>query len=139
MRKLFSILLVAALVMLVSCGGGSKKSEKCPDGYEWSGSECVKSGSGDAGDSTVADTDSQPDSGDTADDTDTDTDTEHNDGETSDYTGECTEIRSGDTYEINVETKKLTIGTITVNGASAGDDTKATASIINNIFFMIFN
>ena len=120
MRKLFSILLVAALVMLVSCGGGSKKSEKCPDGYEWSGADCVKINGGDTGDSTVTDTDSEPDGGDTADDTDTDT--EDNDGDTSDYTGECTEIRSGDMFEINVETKKLTVGEIKVNGSAAGDD-----------------
>lgn len=122
MSKLFKVLLLAAFVSVVSCGGGKKSEGSCPDGYEWSGGECVKSSSGDTGDSTVSDTDSDHDGGDTADDTDQGADTEHNDGETSDYTGECTEIRSGDTYEINVETKKLTIGKITVNGASAGSD-----------------
>ena len=120
MRKLFSILLVAALVMLVSCGGGKKSKESCPDGYHWSGAECVKNADGDTGDSTLPDTDTQPDGGDTADDSDSDT--EQEDGETSGYTGECTEIRSGDSFEINVETKKLTVGEITVNGSAAGDD-----------------
>ena len=119
MRKLFSILLIAALIMLVSCGGGKKSEESCPEGYYWAGTECVSDGSGE---STVTDTDTQSDGGDTADDSDPDTDTEHNDSETSDYAGECTEIRSGGTYEINVETKKLTVGEITVNGSAAGDD-----------------
>ena len=120
MRKLFSILLIAALFLAVSCGGGKKSKESCPDGYDWSGTECVKINDG--GDSTVTDTDSEPDGGDTADDTDTNADTEDNDGDHSDYTGECTEIRSGDSFEINVETKKLTVGEITVNGSAAGSD-----------------
>ena len=126
MRKLFSILLITALFMVVSCGGGSKDSGgSCPDGYHWSGTDCEKDGSGDTGDtSTVTDTDTPADDSDTADDTepDEDADTEVNDGETSDYTGECTEIRSGDDYEINVETKKLTVGEIKINGAATGDD-----------------
>ena len=122
MRKLVQILLIAALLLAVSCGGGGKKDkESCPDGYEWQGSDCVKSGSGDTGDTsdTGADTAVQPDDGDTADDSepDDDSDTE-DDGDKSDYNGSCTEIRSGDSYEINVETKKLTIGTIKVNGQS---------------------
>ena len=126
MRKLFSILLITALFMVVSCGGGSKDSGgSCPDGYHWSGTDCEKDGSGDTGDTgTVTDTDTPADDSDTADDTepDEDADTEVNDGETSDYTGECTEIRSGDDYEINVETKKLTVGEIKINGAATGDD-----------------
>ena len=62
MRKLFSILLIAALFLAVSCGGGKKSKESCPDGYDWSGTECVKINDG--GDSTVTDTDSEPDGGD---------------------------------------------------------------------------
>ena len=121
MRKLVQILLIAALLLAVSCGGGSKKSEKCPEGYHWSGAECVVDADGDTGDTTVTDSEPEPDDGDTADDTDTNADTENNDGETSDYTGECTEIRNGDLFEINVETKKLTIGEIKVNGSAAGE------------------
>lgn len=121
MRKLVQILLIAALLLAVSCGGGKKDKDSCPDGYDWSGTDCVKSGGGDGGDSTITDTDSEPDDGDTADDTDTDTDTEDNDGDTSDYTGDCTEIRNGDSFEINVETKKLTVGEIKVGGAAAGE------------------
>ena len=125
MRKLFSILLISALFLVVSCGGGSKDSNtSCPDGYHWSGADCVKDGSGDTGDSTVTDTDTPTDDGDTADDTepDEDADTEENDSEQSDYTGDCTEIRSGDTYEINVETKKLTVGEVKINGEALGSD-----------------
>ncbi len=114
-------MLIAALLLAVSCGGGKKDKESCPDGYEWVGTDCVKSGSGDTGDTsdTGTDTGVQPDDGDTADDTepDDDSDTE-DDSEQSDYNGSCTEIRNGDSYEINVETKKLTIGTIKVNGQS---------------------
>ena len=125
MRKLFSILLISALFLVVSCGGGSKDSNtSCPDGYHWSGADCVKDGSGDTGDSTVTDTDTPTDDGDTADDTepDEDADTEENDSEQSDYTGDCTEIRSGDTYEINVETKKLTVGEVKINGTAIDSD-----------------
>ena len=125
MRKLFSILLITALFLVVSCGGGSKDSSgSCPDGYHWSGTDCVKDGSSDTGDSTVTDTDTPADDGDTADDTepDEDADTEENDSEQSDYTGDCTEIRSGDTYEINVETKKLTVGEVKINGEAIGSD-----------------
>lgn len=119
MRKLVQILLIAALLLAVSCGGGKKDKDSCPDGYEWQGGDCVKVNGGDTGDSTVTDTDSEPDEGDTADDTDSDT--EVNDGESSDYTGDCTEIRSGDSFEINVETKKLTVGEIKVGGSAAGE------------------
>ena len=125
MRKLFSILLITALFLVVSCGGGSKDSNgSCPDGYHWSGTDCVKDGSSDTGDSTVTDTDTPADDGDTADDTepDDDADTEENDSEQSDYTGDCTEIRSSDTYEINVETKKLTVGEVKINGEAIGSD-----------------
>lgn len=113
-------MLLAALVLVVSCGGSKKSKDSCPDGYHWSGTECVINGSSDTGDTAVTDTDTQPDDTDTVDDSDTDTEPE--DTDTSDYTGDCTEIRSGDSFEINVETKKLTVGEITVNGAAAGDD-----------------
>ena len=125
MRRLVQILLITALFLVVSCGGGSKDSSgSCPDGYHWSGTDCVKDGSSDTGDSTVTDTDTPADDGDTADDTepDEDADTEENDSEQSDYTGDCTEIRSGDTYEINVETKKLTVGEVKINGSAIGSD-----------------
>ena len=124
MRKLVQILLVAALFLFVSCGGGKKDKDSCPDGYDWSGTDCVKSGQSDTGDTgTVTDTEPQPDDGDTADDSDSDSEPEDDsdsddDSEKSEYNGSCKEIRSGDSYEINVETKKLTIGNITVNGKS---------------------
>ena len=119
MRKLVQILLLAALVLVVSCGGGSKKSkDDCPAGYDWSGTDCVKTDPGDTGEPSDPDTDTpSDDDADTADDTEPDADTE-NDDEKSDYNGSCTEIRNGDSYEINVETKKLTIGAVTVNGKS---------------------
>jgi len=120
MRKLFQIMLIAAVIVLVSCGGGSKDpKDSCPDGYDWSGTDCVKSSQGDTGDPSDTDVDTgvQPDGGDTADDRDSDADTE-NDDDKSDYNGSCTEIRNGSSYEINVETNKLTIGTITVNHSS---------------------
>ena len=119
MRKLVQILLIAALLLAVSCGGSKKSKDSCPDGYEWSGTECVKTNSGDTGDptDTDVDTDVKPDGGDTADDSDSDADTE-NDDDKSGYNGTCKEIRNGDSYEINVETKKLTIGSITINGES---------------------
>ena len=121
MRKLVQILLVAAVVLLVSCGGGKKEKDSCPDGYNWNGTDCVKEASGDTGDSTVTDTDTPSDDGDTADDTEPDddvSDTEEPDKDQSDYNGSCKEIRNGDSYEINVETNKLTVGTVTVNEKS---------------------
>lgn len=123
MKRLFQIMILVTVLLLVSCGGKGKSSgNSCPDGYDWSGTDCVKTDTPDSGDSTVTDTDPQPDGGDTADDTDpedTDADTEPDDGG-SNYTGNCKKIGEGGSYEINVETKKLTIGAITVKGA-AGD------------------
>lgn len=122
MRKLVQILLLAALVLVVSCGGGSKKSkENCPDGYDWSGTDCVKTDPADTGEPSDTDTDTDTlsdDDVDTAGDEDPDADTEDPDNDNSDYSGSCTEIRNGDPYEINVETKKLTVGNITINGKS---------------------
>ena len=124
MKRLFQIMILVMVLMLVSCGGKGKSSgNSCPDGYDWSGTDCVKTDTPDSGDSTVTDTDPQPDGGDTADDTDpedTDADTEPDDGG-SNYTGTCKKIGYGASYEINIETKKLTIGEITVKGA-AGDE-----------------
>ena len=117
-------MLIAAVFLAVSCGGGKKDKNSCPDGYEWSGTDCVKKSGGDVGDTALPDTEPQPDSGDTVDDsetTDDDADTEEPDGGDSAYTGECTEIYSGDSFEINVETKKLTIGDVTVNGVADDD------------------
>ena len=122
MNRLFRIAFLMTVFLIVSCGGGSKDPKDCPTGYEWSGTDCVQISS-DSGDTIVPDTDPVPDDVDTdgdTDDVDTDDsdDIEDPDGDTSDYTGSCREIRSGDSYEINVETNKLTIGTITVNGES---------------------
>lgn len=118
MRKLVQILLLAALVLVVSCGGSKKSKDDCPTGYDWSGTDCVKTDPVDTGEPSDTDTDTPSDNDvDTADDTDPDADTE-NDDEKSDYNGSCTEIRDGKSLEINVETKKLTIGNIKVNGKS---------------------
>ena len=121
MNRLFKIVLLAAVFAVVSCGGKSKDSKNsCPDGYDWSGTDCVKKN--DLNDNDVSDTDPVvvPDENDTdvSDEDVSDGDTEEPDGDKSDYNGSCTEIRSGDSYEINVETKKLTVGNITVNGKS---------------------
>ena len=121
MRKLFQIAISALFVLIVSCGGGSKDpKDSCPDGYKWSGTDCIKIASDDGGDSGTVDTGTQDDS-DSADDSDSgeDADTgDDDDNGTSDYNGSCTVIRNGDSYEINVETIKLTIGTVTVNNSS---------------------
>ena len=123
MRKLFQILLIAAVVLLVSCGGNKKSKESCPDGYDWSGTDCVKTDTGDTGEPSDPDTDTPSDDGDgdTADDNDPDTDTENNDEEQLDYNGTCKVIRNGDTYEIKKKKKKLTIGSVTINGESDDD------------------
>ena len=126
MRKLFQIALIAALFVFVACGGGKSSKNSCPDGYEWSGTDCVKKGSSiDGGDSEATDTTPQSDDGDTADDSgDTEDDGETDDsdstdsGSSDDYKGSCKVIHSGDEYEINIETKKLKIGTVTVNGSA---------------------
>ncbi|MBO7127261.1 hypothetical protein J6W78_06910 [bacterium] len=120
MRKLFQIMLITAVVLLVSCGGGGKKSkDDCPTGYDWSGTDCVKTDPVDTGEPSDPDTDTPVDDGDVVDDNEPedDGDTE-DDSEKSEYNGSCTEIRNGDSFEVNVETKKLTIGSITVNGKS---------------------
>ena len=63
-------------------------------------------------------------------DSKTDNDTAATDNETDEnepvddeniYTGDCTEVTAGGKLEINVQTKTLTIGAITINGES--DDT----------------
>ena len=125
MRKLFQIAILALFVLIVSCGGGGKDpKDSCPDGYEWSGTDCVKKGSViDGGDSGTADTGTQTDDGDTADDSgnsdgDENDDSDNTDSGTSDYHGSCKIVRSGDSFEINVETKKLTVGAVTVKGAT---------------------
>lgn len=109
-------MLLAVFFAVVSCGGGSKDSKSCPDGYKMSGGDCVKESGGDYGDTTIPDTEPWPDDGDTADDSDSEEqDSEENDEGDTGYNGSCTQIHSGDSFEINVETKKLKIGTITMN------------------------
>lgn len=123
MKKLFQIALFAAVFLLVSCGGGSKDSDhSCPEGYNWSGTDCVRGDSPIDGGDSGTDTASQPDDGDTADDSDgddnTDTDTDNPDSGSSDYNGSCEVVRSGGKFEINVETKKLTVGNVTILGSN---------------------
>jgi len=121
MRKLFQIALLAAVFMIVSCGGGKGSDHSCQDGYEWSGTDCVKISGGDTG---IVDTGSEeePDGGDSADSSsDGETDDSDNDGNSSDYHGSCTEIRNGEPFEINVVTKKLTVGTFKINGEAVAE------------------
>ena len=120
MKKLFQITLLAALFLIVACGG-SESQDSCPEGYELSGSDCIKSSFG--GDTGITDTTPQPDDGDTADDSDGDTepDTENPDTGTSGYNGSCRVVQSGDSLEINVETVKLTIGSFKINGEAAAE------------------
>ena len=121
MNRLLKVLLLAALVSVVSCGGSKKSKDSCPDGYEWSGTDCVqKTDSNNDNDTSDTDPVVVPDENDTdvADEEMPDDDTENPDDGKSDYHGSCKEIRNGDSYEINVETKKLTVGNITINGQS---------------------
>ena len=121
MNRFFKVVLLAAVFLAVSCGGKGKDSKKCPDGYEWSGTDCIQTADHND-DNDVSDSGPVvvPDENDTdvSDEDVPDGDSEEPDGGKSDYSGSCTEIRSGDSYEINVETKKLTVGVVTINGKS---------------------
>lgn len=117
MNRFFLIFLIVTALFLVSCDGGSG-SEKCPAGYSWNGSECEKDDVINPDNNPVTDNDSN-----TVDDNvSPDDDAVEDDSDTTDdenpYTGDCIEIKKGGNLDINIETKTLTIGEVTLSGSA---------------------
>ncbi|MGI6393861.1 MAG: hypothetical protein ACOX2F_03900 [bacterium] len=113
-RFFFIAVAVFSMLFLLSCGGG--KSDKCPEGYTWDGVECKKDDvvNPDKDSNENQDKDQKNDVDQTENDLEQD-DNENNDDDQG-YTGSCVEVKAGGTLEINVETKVLTIGAVTLNG-----------------------
>jgi len=120
MSRFFKILMVVSVLFAAAACGGGKSEEKCPDGYEWVGGDCVKSGAdtntdydipGGDHDSTVP---SDEDTADTPDEEPADPD---EDTAGSQYTGSCRVVNSKKPLTIDIITSKLTIGAVTVNGS----------------------
>ncbi len=116
MNRFFLVfIIISALLLSVSCDGGDK-NDKCPEGYTWNGSECEKNSVINPDENVIPDNDSKTDDDTVA--TDNETDENEPVDDENIYTGDCTEVTAGGTLEINVQTKTLTIGEITLNGES---------------------
>jgi hypothetical protein len=127
MNRLFLIfIVVSALLFSVSCGGGDK-NDKCPEGYTWNGSECEKDSVINPDKDTIVNYDEDPKNDTDPADDDSENDESGSDDDSTSYTGDCTEVKAGGTLEINVQTKNLTIGEITINGES--DDTNLSGEL----------
>jgi hypothetical protein len=114
MKKfLCSIIAVFFIFLMISCGGG-KENTDCPAGYVWDGTECVP-------DNKVVVPDDDPIIEDQDKTTGPDEENDENTDDISDdedtYTGECTPVKPGGNLEIDIKTRVVTIGTVTVNGA----------------------
>lgn len=116
MNRFFLVfIIISALLFSVSCNGGS--SDKCDPGYTWDGTECKKDEVKNPDDNNII-----PDNDNKQDNDPNESDIETDDDEAADdenlYTGDCIEVKKGGALEINIETKILTIGEITLNGNS---------------------
>ena len=117
-------MIVSVLFFAVACGGGNEK-EKCPNGYEWVGGDCVKSGSDTNTDYDipVADHDSTPVvDEDQTEEPEEDPGNPDEDSDGAAYTGSCRVVNSKKPLTIDIVTSKLTIGTVTVNGSQEASD-----------------
>lgn len=115
MKKiLLSVISVCLFSIIVSCGGGGSNTD-CDPGYIWDGSECVKDNDSNIPDKdNIMITDDDPDA-DATSDIENDNESEPDD-DSGGYTGECTQIKAGETFAIDIKTKTVTIGTIKING-----------------------
>lgn len=115
MNRFFLIFLIfGAVLFTVSCGDGSS-SKKCPEGYTWDGAECKKDDVVVIPDKDTIINDNDKTDADTIPD-DSENDEIGSDDDSNPYTGNCIEIKKGGTLDINIETKTLTVGKVTLNG-----------------------
>jgi len=117
MKKIFlSLIFVFIIALMVSCNGGGSSTD-CDPGYIWDGSECVKDNTVADNDPDVSGTDNDAASDDTDDLTDIENDTENDsDNDSGGYTGNCTQIKAGEVFTVDIKTKTITIGVITISG-----------------------